>query len=109
MAAACALASTLAVMVVAWGIYGWRMTQGWLDDAYIARFWRLFRITHGPLAIPAVWVGLGIAGRWRPERGWIDRLGIGFGSVWIVVMVTTSWPFSRWFDLGFKFLRDLTL
>jgi hypothetical protein len=34
--------------------------------------------------VAGAWIALGIAGRWRPEAGWIDRLGRAVGVFWIV-------------------------
>ena len=45
----------------------------------------------GP-AVAAVWTVLALAGRWRPEASWIDRLGRGLGTTWIVVSVLAAFP-----------------
>ena len=36
-----------------------------------------------PVAIPLAWAALAMSGRWRPEPGWIDRLGRLLGICWI--------------------------
>ncbi|MEW4568218.1 hypothetical protein AB1L88_10150 [Tautonia sp. JC769] len=41
-------------------------------------------------AIGAVWLVLAFAGRWRPERCWIDRLGIAIGLAWIGLTVGSN-------------------
>ena len=33
--------------------------------------------------VAAIWLLLGLSGRWRPEKSWIDRLGRLLGVVWI--------------------------
>ena len=35
-------------------------------------------------AVVAAWLVLALGGRWRPERGWIDRLGRLLGIGWVV-------------------------
>ncbi|MFO0959915.1 MAG: hypothetical protein U0800_21180 [Isosphaeraceae bacterium] len=41
-------------------------------------------------AVLAAWIILILGGRWRPEPGWIDRLGIALGSAWIVRSLADS-------------------
>lgn len=45
----------------------------------------------GP-AVAAVWVVLAVAGRWRPERSWIDRLGRLLGVLWIAISALAVLP-----------------
>ena len=40
-------------------------------------------------AVTASWAVLIVGGRWRPERTWIDRLGLLVGFYWIGIMVLT--------------------
>ncbi len=35
-------------------------------------------------SIPLAWAALAMRGRWRPEPGWIDRLGRILGVCWVV-------------------------
>jgi len=43
-----------------------------------------------PSAVAATWAVLALGGRWRPERSWLDRLGLLLGIYWI------SWPEVAW-------------
>jgi hypothetical protein len=43
-----------------------------------------------PSAVAATWAVLAIGGRWRPERSWLDRLGLLLGVYWI------TWPEVAW-------------
>jgi hypothetical protein len=42
--------------------------------------------------VAAVWLLLALAGRWRPEKSWIDRLGRLLGVVWIACAIAVSVP-----------------
>lgn len=37
-------------------------------------------------SVPLAWLALAIAGRWRPERSWIDRLGGAIGLCWSLLI-----------------------
>jgi hypothetical protein len=37
-------------------------------------------------AIAGAWLIMALGGWWRPERGWIDRLGRALGAAWLVLM-----------------------
>lgn len=37
------------------------------------------------LAVAFAWLALALAGRWRPEPGWIDPAGRGVGWLWIAL------------------------
>jgi hypothetical protein len=43
-----------------------------------------------PSAVAATWAVLAVGGRWRPERSWLDRLGLLLGVYWI------TWPEVAW-------------
>jgi hypothetical protein len=50
-------------------------------------------------AVPLAWAALALAGWWRPEPGWIDRLGraVGIGwcllvPVYLALIVVFVWP-----------------
>ena len=46
-----------------------------------------FPTLTGPLVgalVTGVWLAQCLGRRWRPEAGWIDRLGRGLGFAWIV-------------------------
>jgi hypothetical protein len=47
-------------------------------------------MTAAPCAVAATWTVLALGGRWRPERSWLDRLGLVLGIYWI------SWPIAAW-------------
>jgi hypothetical protein len=37
--------------------------------------------------VAGAWIALALAGRWRPERSWIDRLGRAIGVFWIAAAI----------------------
>ena len=39
------------------------------------------------MAVLASWATLALGGRWRPERGWIDRSGLAMGLAWAALML----------------------
>jgi len=39
------------------------------------------------LVVGGAWLALAMAGRWRPERSWVDRLGRAIGVFWIASAV----------------------
>ena len=41
------------------------------------------------LATLAAWALLGLAGRWKPGRGWREWLGLGLGAVWLMHLCWT--------------------
>jgi hypothetical protein len=43
-----------------------------------------------PSGVAATWAVLAVGGRWRPERSWLDRLGLVLGVYWI------TWPEVAW-------------
>jgi hypothetical protein len=55
-----------------------------------------------PFAVAGAWLGLILAGRWRAEAGWIDRLGRVLGIFWIAQIMLVD-QFAVWtyrlFDL----------
>jgi len=55
-----------------------------------------FIISSSPstaVAVGGTWLGAYLNGIWRPDRGWIDRLGRAFGICWLGL------PFALWFGL----------
>ena len=71
---------------------------------FLTRYWVLFSGKARPgevstllmnlspphLVAPAVavaWVVLAVSGRWRPDPGWIDRLGRSVGFAWLALLV----------------------
>ena len=55
-----------------------------LHDAYSVHS-APFRDTTYALgwAVGASWIVLALSGRWRPERSWLDRLGLALGVYWV--------------------------
>jgi len=45
----------------------------------------------GP-AVAGMWLVLGLSGRWRPERSWIDRFGRVLGATWILISLLVIYP-----------------
>jgi hypothetical protein len=41
------------------------------------------------IAILAAWALLGLAGRWKPGRGWREWLGLGLGTIWLMHLCWT--------------------
>jgi hypothetical protein len=41
-------------------------------------------------SVIAAWMALLITGACRPERGWIDRMGVALGSFWVMSLVFLS-------------------
>lgn len=41
-------------------------------------------------AVAGAWLVLALSGRWRPERGWIDRLGRALGASWLALDILNS-------------------
>jgi hypothetical protein len=37
-----------------------------------------------------VWLVVAAAGRWHPERSWLDRAGRGLGLAWVSLSVIAS-------------------
>jgi hypothetical protein len=71
-----------AAQLVAWGLVALvpvppgrpRLMLGLLDDG----------------AVPLAWTLLALAGRWRPEPGWIEWLGRLLGVGWFALNVSAS-------------------
>ena len=61
---------------------------------YLPNYWR-GNSEHIAPAVTAVWLGMLLSRRWRPESGWIDRLGRVIGFAWLLYLLF-GWPFSRW-------------
>lgn len=43
-------------------------------------------------AVAGAWLLLVLSGRWRPDRGWLDRLGRALGASWLALEVLNSLP-----------------
>ena len=64
---------------------------GWVASLLAMKSWLmgpdLVFVLHVPqvgFAVVGGWLSLAMAGRWRPEPGWIDRAGRVVGVCWIV-------------------------
>jgi hypothetical protein len=49
-------------------------------------------------SVAASWIFLLASGKWRPERGWIDRAGRVLGWFWIATL-----PLTGWWDFHLRF------
>ena len=54
----------------------------------------LVQLAVGP-AVAAAWMVQALAGRWRPERSWVDRLGRVLGAYWIAAEVVAILYFLK--------------
>jgi hypothetical protein len=61
---------------------------------FLHSFWYVYGIPAGP-AVAASWIALILGRCWRPERGWIDRMGRSIGCFWLA-FVLFQWEFGRW-------------
>ena len=59
-----------------------------LEDFYLKILPPLF--DSAAIAVVAVWSAMALARRWKPEPGWIDRMGRVIGALWIIVYMTSS-------------------
>lgn len=73
---------------------------------FLHSFWYVYDLPVGP-AVAAAWLALVLSGRWRPERGWIDRLGRGLGALWIA-FIFLQWEFGRWTSSAVQLLTLMT-
>ncbi len=71
-----------AVVGIAWldGRFGWATPS---RVAQVAANATVLLAHHAGLAVAVAWLTLALAGRWRAERGWIDRWGRALGCAWI--------------------------
>jgi hypothetical protein len=51
---------------------------------------QVFAVTEVGPVIAACWLLLAVAGRWRAERSWVDRLGRCLGVCWIVAYLASA-------------------
>jgi hypothetical protein len=59
----------------------------WRHDRFPFTWFDLPRSLPGFIgqAVAGAWVATAFAGRWRREPGWLDRMGIGVGTGWIIL------------------------
>jgi hypothetical protein len=99
MAACLAVSIVVVIDAISWGIFWARLKSGDATNM-VARFWRLSHEHPGP-AVLAVWLGLILSRRWRPEPGWIDRFGRLIGVLWLLTLLS-DWEYVR----GIQILID---
>ena len=100
MAACCAVAVVTLMDGISWGIYGLKIDPKYATSM-VSRYWRGVSDHLGP-AVVATWLGLFLSRRWRPEPGWIDRLGRVIGWLWLLTLLA-DWRFGRWvFNLTYR-------
>lgn len=101
--AACCAGSVAIVVGVCPVIFSWLHVhftapdQEWGVLEFARSFWFIYELPIGP-AVAATWLALILSGRWRPRRGWLDRLGRFIGWFWIAFALLLQWQFGRWFS-----------
>jgi hypothetical protein len=83
------VAVTLAWMLVEWVIRCLVSVLIWKDTLHNPTLHGLFYIVIQmgmpiSIGVAIAWTTLAIVGRWRPDRGWDDRLGRLVGCLWFV-------------------------
>ncbi len=63
----------------------------WTDEQTINMLLNTIIYSKPHSSIILVWLILALSRRWRPERTWIDRLGIAIGILYILV-TESLWP-----------------
>lgn len=100
MAACCAVAIVTAIDAISWTIYGAQLDPQHARQM-LARYWRGHSQHPGP-AVALTWLGLALSRRWRPEPGWLDRLGRAVGALWLLTLLC-DWRFGRWaFNITYR-------
>lgn len=51
-------------------------------------------VGHISYAVAVGWALLAAGGRWRPDPGWLDRLGRGFGFFWVAMIPIYSFLYD---------------
>jgi hypothetical protein len=64
----------------------WRYSS--VQDNSLSNAWKSNAFNVGT-AILAAWALLGLAGRWKPGRGWREWLGLGLGAIWLMHLCWT--------------------
>jgi hypothetical protein len=93
MAACCAVAIVTAIDVISRAIYVLLLEPPHAREM-LARYWRGNSQHLGP-AVAVTWLGLFLSRRWRPEPGWLDRIGRVIGVFWLLTLLC-DWRFGRW-------------
>jgi hypothetical protein len=83
MAASCAVAVILAFEALRSLVILWKNgPAGWPD---VPGYWRATQPLI-PYGVAGTWFTLALAGRWRAEPSWVDRLGRSLGVFWIILI-----------------------
>jgi hypothetical protein len=56
---------------------------GWVPYQYAGPGFLGSHVSQISYAVAVCWAMMAAGGRWRPDPGWVDRLGRGFGFVWV--------------------------
>jgi hypothetical protein len=106
-AVACTVASAAIVLIVCWAVSALALGRGITFSQHIELlpytgrghgrgggtrypFSGKLLTTYGDhvaFAVAGAWLSLLLAGRWRPERTWIDRAGRALGWIWLGLAV----------------------
>lgn len=92
-AAAFVMAIGVASASAAIGVVGLNASEN-LEDFCLPVLSRIFNMAS--IAVVAVWSFIALAGRWKPEAGWIDLMGRVVGATWILIFIISSF-FSHLF------------
>ena len=63
----------------------------------VLEFWYamlLLSYLTGP-AVAGAWVTMGISGRWRAPRDWIEALGLAIGVCWVALTLLALYSLRR--------------
>ena len=63
---------------------------GWADEPWEFIAQQIIDPTPPAIAVGSVWAVLALDRRWRPEPGWLDRLGRILGAYWLADAVGVS-------------------
>lgn len=70
-----------------WGMALHHMDPSWLD-LLIVQFASTTML--GGFGVAVEWAGSALAGRWKPERGWVNRMGRVLGVGWVAMGIPSG-------------------